>query len=184
MKSISDDSAGGTRSELALSRGWPVIISHFSLWEGSLLVCILTVVRTQSASNGRSGQSPFSEIGVPGDASTLAIRSRFAIRRVSRAISSPASSSVKPRSTSGLPRSKAATASGRRASATSVSVYPVPCEEIEKISDGWLWRDAATKQRHWFPHDRLKASHDEARDVYVSPRMISNGICLYMPLPA
>jgi hypothetical protein len=26
----------------------------------------------QSASNGRSGQSPFSEIGVPGDASTLA----------------------------------------------------------------------------------------------------------------
>ena len=27
---------------------------------------------------------------------------------------------------------------------------PVPCEEIEKISDGWLWRDKATKQRHWF----------------------------------
>jgi hypothetical protein len=58
MKSISDDSAGGTRSELALSRGWPVIISHFSLWEGSLLVCILTGVWTQSASNERSGQSP------------------------------------------------------------------------------------------------------------------------------
>jgi hypothetical protein len=28
---------GGTRSELALSRGWPVVISHVSLWEGSLL---------------------------------------------------------------------------------------------------------------------------------------------------
>jgi hypothetical protein len=39
---------------------------------------------------------------------------------------------------------------------------PVPCEEIEKISDGWLWRDRATEQRHWFPHDRLKASHDDA----------------------
>jgi hypothetical protein len=40
MKSISGDSAGGTRSELALSRGRPVVISHFSLWEGSLLVCM------------------------------------------------------------------------------------------------------------------------------------------------
>ena len=39
--------------------------------------------------------------------------------------------------------------------------HPVPCEEIEKMSDGRLWRDAATKQRHWFPHDRLKASHDD-----------------------
>ena len=29
--------------------------------------------------------------------------------------------------------------------------HPVSCEEIEKISDGWLWRDKATKQRHWFP---------------------------------
>jgi hypothetical protein len=26
--------------------------------------------------------------------------------------------------------------------------HPVPCEEIEKISDGWLWRDKATKQRY------------------------------------
>ncbi len=49
---------------------------------------------------GRSGQSPFSEIGALDDASTRATRSRFAIRRVSRATSSPASSSVKSRSTS------------------------------------------------------------------------------------
>lgn len=50
--------------------------------------------------DGRSGQSLFSEIGVSGEASTLASRSRFAIRRVSRSTSSPASSSVKSRSTS------------------------------------------------------------------------------------
>jgi len=36
---------------------------------------------------------------------------------------------------------------------------PVPCEEIEKIIDGWQWRDKATKQRHWFPHDRLQLRH-------------------------
>jgi len=42
----------------------------------------------------------FTEIGVPGDASALATRSRFAIRRVSRATSRPASSSVKSRRTS------------------------------------------------------------------------------------
>jgi hypothetical protein len=62
--------------------------------------------------------------------------------------------------------------------------HPVPCEEIEKISDGWIWRDLATKQRHWFPHDRLKASHDDACHVCVSPMTIASGICLYMPLPA
>src|SRR5215831_6874142 len=62
--------------------------------------------------------------------------------------------------------------------------HPVACEEIEKISEGWLWRDAATKQRHWFPHDRLKASHDDACHVCVSPMTIAIGICLYMPLPA
>jgi hypothetical protein len=61
---------------------------------------------------------------------------------------------------------------------------PVPCEEIEKISDGWLWRDGATKQRHWFPHDRLKASHDDACHVCVSPKMIPSGICIYLPLLA
>jgi hypothetical protein len=43
--------------------------------------------------------------------------------------------------------------------------HPVPCEEIDKISDGWLWRDKATKQRHWFPHGRLHASHDDACHV-------------------
>jgi hypothetical protein len=62
--------------------------------------------------------------------------------------------------------------------------HPVPCEEIEKMSDGWLWRDAATKQRHWFPHDRLKASHDDACHVCVSPKTTPSGICLYLPLPA
>jgi hypothetical protein len=62
--------------------------------------------------------------------------------------------------------------------------HPVPCEEIEKISDGWLWRDMATKQRHWFPHDRLKASHDDACHVCVSPMTRPSGICLYLPLPA
>jgi hypothetical protein len=56
--------------------------------------------RIQSAANGRPAQSPFSETGVPGDASALATRSRFAIRRVSRPTSSPASSSVKSRRTS------------------------------------------------------------------------------------
>jgi hypothetical protein len=62
--------------------------------------------------------------------------------------------------------------------------HPVPCEEIEKIRDGWFWRDAATKQRHWFPHDRLKASHDDACHVCVSPLTRPSGICLYLPLPA
>jgi hypothetical protein len=62
--------------------------------------------------------------------------------------------------------------------------HPVPCEEIEKTSDGWEWRDAATKQRHWFPHDRLKVSHDDACHVCVSPNTRPSGICLYMPLPA
>lgn len=61
---------------------------------------------------------------------------------------------------------------------------PVPCEEIEKISDGWLWRDRATEQRHWFPHDRLKASHDDACHVCVSSKTIPSGICIYLPLPA
>jgi hypothetical protein len=28
--------------------------------------------------------------------------------------------------------------------------HPVPCEEIDKVSDGWLWRDKATKQRTGF----------------------------------
>jgi hypothetical protein len=28
--------------------------------------------------------------------------------------------------------------------------HPVACEEIEKIGNGWLWRDKATTQRHWF----------------------------------
>jgi hypothetical protein len=28
--------------------------------------------------------------------------------------------------------------------------HPVRCQEIEKISDGWLWHDKATKRRHWF----------------------------------
>src|SRR5262249_339430 len=49
------------------------------------------------------------------------------------------------------------------------------CEEIEKISDGWLWRDAATKQRHWFLHDRLKASYDNACHVCVSPQTKPSG---------
>jgi hypothetical protein len=62
--------------------------------------------------------------------------------------------------------------------------HPVPCEEIEKISDGWLWRDKATKLRHWFPHDRLHASHDDACHVCVSPLTRPSGICLYVPLPA
>src|SRR5262249_42150799 len=48
--------------------------------------------------------------------------------------------------------------------------HPVPCEEIEKISDGWLWRDKATKQRYWFPQDRLHASHDDACHVCVRHR--------------
>jgi hypothetical protein len=39
---------------------------------------------------------------------------------------------------------------------------------IEQISGGWLWRDAATKQRHWFPHDRPKASHDNGCHVCVA----------------
>src|SRR5262249_669564 len=78
-----------------------------SLMQDSLLFSFLGSGLNQPA-NGRSGQFPFSETGVPGDASTLATRSRFAIRRVSRATSSPASSSVKSRSTSRLPRSKAA----------------------------------------------------------------------------
>src|SRR5215472_2005527 len=62
--------------------------------------------------------------------------------------------------------------------------HPVPCEEIEKISAGWLWRDVATKQRHWFPHDHLKASHDDACHVCVSPETRPSGICIYLPLPA
>jgi len=62
--------------------------------------------------------------------------------------------------------------------------HPVPCEEIEKLREGWLWRDAATKQRHWFPNDRLKASHDEACHVCVSPGTTPSGICIYLPLPA
>jgi hypothetical protein len=33
-------------------------------------------------------------------------------------------------------------------SAATTNCHPVPCEEIEKISDGWLWRDKATKQRY------------------------------------
>ena len=62
--------------------------------------------------------------------------------------------------------------------------HPVACEEIEKISDGWLWRDKATKQRHWFPHDRLHASHDDTCHVCVSQLTTPSGICLYVPLPA
>ena len=62
--------------------------------------------------------------------------------------------------------------------------HPVACEEIEKIIDGWLWRDKATKQRYWFPHDRLHASHDDACHVCVSPQTTPSGICLYVPLPA
>ena len=45
----------------------------------------------------------------------------------------------------------------------------VRCEEIDKITEGWQWRDKATKQRRWFPHDRLYASHDAACHVYISP---------------
>ena len=60
--------------------------------------------------------------------------------------------------------------------------HPVPFEEIEKISDGWLWRDAATKQRYWFSHDRLRTSHDDACHVCISPMTIPSGICLYLPL--
>jgi len=62
--------------------------------------------------------------------------------------------------------------------------HPVPCEEIEKIADGWQWRDKATKQRYWFPHDRLHASHDQACHVCVSLQTTPGGICLYVPLPA
>ena len=62
--------------------------------------------------------------------------------------------------------------------------HPVPCEQIEKLREGWLWRDAATKQSHLFPKDRLKASHDEACHVCVSPETTPSGICLYVPLPA
>jgi hypothetical protein len=57
-------------------------------------------------------------------------------------------------------------------------------KKLRKISDGWLWRDKATKQRYWFPNDRLKASHDEACHVCVSPKTIPSGICIYLPLPA
>jgi hypothetical protein len=57
--------------------------------------------------------------------------------------------------------------------------HPVPCEQIEKLREGWLWRDAATKQRHWFPNDRLKASHDEACHVCVSPGTTPSGMCIY-----
>src|SRR6516162_9156869 len=52
-------------------------------------------------------------------------------------------------------------------------------KESEKIRDGWLWRDMATKQRHWFPHDRLKASHDDACHVCVSPKTIASGMSLH-----
>src|SRR5262245_18370937 len=62
--------------------------------------------------------------------------------------------------------------------------HPVPCEQIEKLREGYLWRDAATKHTHLFPKDRLKASHDEACHVCVSPGTIPSGICLYLPLPA
>ena len=62
--------------------------------------------------------------------------------------------------------------------------HPVPCEQIEKLREGWLWRDAATKQSHLFPRDRLKASHDEACHVCVSPGTTPSGICIYLPLPA
>jgi len=62
--------------------------------------------------------------------------------------------------------------------------HPVACEEIEKISDSWLWRDKATTQRHWFQHDRLHASQDNACHVCVSPLTTPSGICLYLPLPA
>src|SRR5215813_13194267 len=59
--------------------------------------------------------------------------------------------------------------------------HPVPCEEIEKISDGWLWRDAATKQRHWFLHDRLKASYDNA--CHVSRHRRNRAVSASVPLP-
>jgi hypothetical protein len=62
--------------------------------------------------------------------------------------------------------------------------HPVRCQEIEKISDGWLWHDKATKRRHWFPHDRLHASRDDTCHVCVSPLTTPSGICLYVPLPA
>jgi hypothetical protein len=48
--------------------------------------------------------------------------------------------------------------------------HPVPCVEIEKISDGWQWGDQTTKKRHWFPHDRLHASHNDTCHVCVSGR--------------
>jgi hypothetical protein len=42
----------------------------------------------------------------------------------------------------------------------------------------------ATKHQYWLPHDRLKASRDNARHVCVAPKMVPGGICLYVPLPA
>jgi hypothetical protein len=62
--------------------------------------------------------------------------------------------------------------------------HPIPCEQIEKLGDGWVWRDMATKHPYWFPHDRLKASRDNACHVCVSPKTVPGGICLYVPLPA
>ena len=62
--------------------------------------------------------------------------------------------------------------------------HPVPCKDIEKLGDGWVWCDTATKHPYWFPHDRLRASHDDACHVCVSPNTIPSGICLYVPLPA
>jgi hypothetical protein len=57
--------------------------------------------------------------------------------------------------------------------------HPVPCEQIERLKFGWQWRNG--KVRHWFPPDRLKASHDTACHVCVSPDTIPSGICIYLP---
>jgi hypothetical protein len=57
--------------------------------------------------------------------------------------------------------------------------HPVPCAQIEKIGQGWQWRDG--NQRHWFPPDRLKLSQDGHCHVCVSPRTIPSGICIYLP---
>src|SRR5262249_10986496 len=62
--------------------------------------------------------------------------------------------------------------------------HPVPWKKIEKIRDGCLWRDVATKQRPCFPHGRWHASHDDACHFCFSPLTRPSGFCFYVPLPA
>jgi len=58
---------------------------------------------------------------------------------------------------------------------------PVPCEQIEKLGDGFVWLEHSTKQKHYFPKNRLQPSQDDVCHVCVSPKTWPSGICLFVP---